>query len=76
VKIQVTSGQAFWTYRGVGDFVFADLRRGEAISLKMTGLTSNYDPRTGPSLWFRGRATLMLRGPQDSSLVRRRRRES
>jgi hypothetical protein len=27
----------------------------------MTGLTTDYDPRTGVSLWFRGRATLMSR---------------
>jgi hypothetical protein len=45
--IQMTPGQACWTYRGAATSFVGRFSGGQVISAQMTGLATDYDPRSG-----------------------------
>jgi hypothetical protein len=45
--IQMTEGQACWTYRGAATSFIGGFKVGQAISAQMTGIATEYDPRSG-----------------------------
>jgi hypothetical protein len=53
VQIQMTSGQACWTYRGAATTFVGRFSNGQYIAAQMKGRALEYDPRSGAvaSVW-------------------------
>ena len=47
VRIEMTPGQACWTYRGAATTFVGDFSHGQRIAAHMMGQASEYDPRSG-----------------------------
>ena len=52
VRIEMSAGQACWTYRGDATTFVGDFSHGQRIAAQMMGLASEYDPRNGRVVTF------------------------
>jgi hypothetical protein len=46
-QVRLTAGKACWTYRGAATSFVGSFSSGETISAQMTGVATDYDPRSG-----------------------------